>query len=221
MFWELFLILWPNGNERSWQSTFGIKPETMEYIWVQYVEKNKHAPTCKPVHLMWVWSFLKLYNTFDALSLFWNASVSSLQEHIWPLLKHLYMYMDEIDNTDRFKAPFVSFGTFESRLVTDGIECPIERPRDRQVQEEFYSGYKCDHTLKYITMTLLETPVLIEVEGSWPGKSDDLTVSFRSQLLEEYLGHEYVCGDAKYRSVECCTCHQNSIRCIIHSYGKV
>ena len=94
------------------------------------------------------------------------------------------MNLNEIDPFVRFKFPLIRFGDWESRCATDSTECKIERPGNDDVQRYSYSGYKKAHTFKWLTITLLEIPYCIPIDGPWRGPANDFQASVRSRCRE-------------------------------------
>jgi hypothetical protein len=204
MFFELFKHQFPYGNERSWHSFFGVDVETCEGIWTRYFFGNKECKEFLPIHLLWSLSFLRLYDTWEVLHCMWNANQTTFERIVWGVIKYMYYYMNEIRSEDRFTEKYEFFGSFFARVVTDCTECEIERPQDKILQSNVYSGYKKTCTLKYLTVVCINSHLLIEADGPFYGKEDDLTVTFTSGVLEDYLGIEHLMGDQKYKGIAHC-----------------
>jgi len=171
----------------------GIDVETYEVLWTRYLKDTKFTQ----LELLWTLTFLRTYDTFDQLSCFWNCNKGMYEKTIWDLIKHLYYYLDEIDSSVRFQEEYQYMGSFYSRVVTDCTECLLEKPTNKEENFRCYSGYKKRTTLKYFTIVLSTKPILVECDGPYYGKEDDLTVTIRSGILDEYVGQEHIMADQK------------------------
>lgn len=64
-------------SQRKWLDVFGISLSGVQYVWERYA----NGVLQKPVHLLWVLSFLKLYppNT-QVLAVIWNVHSATLMK---------------------------------------------------------------------------------------------------------------------------------------------
>lgn len=88
--------------------------------------------------------------------------------------------------------------TPELAVVVDTLEQPIERPKDRERADTFYSGKKKRHTLKVQVVVDEETGELVDVSESSPGPTADITVLKGSCVLERLPAGVGMIGDLAY-----------------------
>jgi len=62
-------------------------------------------------------------------------------------------------------------------FIIDGTERPIQRPKDKQRQREFYSGKKKRHTVKNVTIGDRRTRKIKALSRTRPGKTNDKRVA--------------------------------------------
>lgn len=58
-------------------------------------------------------------------------------------------------------------------FIIDGTERPIQRPKDRQRQQEYYSGRKKRHTVKNIVITEKKSGRILGLGRTQPGRMHD------------------------------------------------
>lgn len=61
-------------------------------------------------------------------------------------------------------------------ILTDGVEQPIRRPKDKDEQRDKYSGKKKRHTKKQVVITHPNTQAVIYTTPTYPGKAHDKTI---------------------------------------------
>ena len=76
---------------RVFKACFGVEPIVCSYVYIKY---NYYI--AKPVHLMWVLSFLKEYGLLHSLAAKWGVSPNTFSVKVWDLLKVLSMAMNEV-----------------------------------------------------------------------------------------------------------------------------
>lgn len=64
----------------------------------------------------------------------------------------------------------------EFELLVDSTEQPRERPGDNQVQQDYYSGKKKNHTFKNQLITLPEGADIVDVEVGEKGPTSDINL---------------------------------------------
>jgi hypothetical protein len=123
----------------------------------------------------------------------------------------------EISLADRFDQPRSTGYLCNVLMVVDATECPIERPKEKEEQEFFYSGKKKKHTIKYEVAFILSFPqcflpqstvqvavrvsdgLIVWISDPAPGKAHDLTI-YRHYGLKTLLEPgERVLGDKGYQ----------------------
>lgn len=72
----------------------------------------------------------------------------------------------------------------EYELIVDSYEQARERPGDNKEQEKYYSGKKCNHTLKCQMITLPNGNDIVDVVAGEPGPKIDITLfrEYRSRF---------------------------------------
>ena len=82
-------------------------------------------------------------------------------------------------------------------LIVDSWEQPRERPEDNQIQKEYYSGKKKQHTFKGQVVTLPSGKDLVDVEVGRQGKTSDINM-FREQQ-KKFQSEQKFTGDKGYQ----------------------
>ena len=86
--------------------------------------------------------------------------------------------------------------------IIDTFEQPIERPQDRAQADTFYSGKKKRHTLKVQVVVDEETGQIIDVSGSYPGPTSDMTVLKDSGVMDRLPPGLGLLGDLAYLGMD-------------------
>jgi hypothetical protein len=61
----------------------------------------------------------------------------------------------------------------ELGILSDGVERPMHRPKDKEEQKKQYSGKKKRHTKKHVTITHPKTQYILGVSDEHPGRDHD------------------------------------------------
>ena len=85
----------------------------------------------------------------------------------------------------------------EHELIVDSWEQPRERPKDNEMQKEYYSGKKKQHTFKGQVVTLPLGKDLVDVEVGREGKASDINM-FREQQ-KKFQSEQKFTGDKGYQ----------------------
>lgn len=83
-------------------------------------------------------------------------------------------------------------------MIFDATECPIEKPTDWAIQNQFYSGKKKKHTIKYEIGVQFKTGRFIWISDGTPGKYHDLTLACNSGIIDHLLPDEKIMADKGY-----------------------
>jgi hypothetical protein len=83
-------------------------------------------------------------------------------------------------------------------IIVDSFEQRVQRPRDRQEADRYYSGKKKQHTLKSQIAIDGETGQVVDVSESVCGPTADLTLLKTSGLLDRVPPDVGVLGDLAY-----------------------
>ena len=156
-FFQIYKEIFSSGTERAFQSMFGITPILMNEIYEVSKELDFNLD---PLHILWLFSFLKMNLPIDALAAIWKVSYNTFYNHIWIILEQFH----EKWNTLHFSLPKYHYKKyFISEYWVTGVidctECYINRPSENN--QSYYSGYKKRHTLKYTMIISLHTKQII------------------------------------------------------------
>jgi len=88
-------------------------------------------------------------------------------------------------------------------MTLDGIECPIHRPLDNATQQQYYSGKKKQHTIKYEIGIQLTSGKIVWMAGGDPGSVHDLEVSRACGVIGKLLPGEMILADKAYIGEDC------------------
>jgi len=219
-------------SERQWRSATGMDEEQFEFLAELYTKTYQekyqntwaeHLPLSPEFHciknerelLLFTLFSLRTNLVYDNLGLVVGMSPSNAyktQQFGLGILQSTLQKYDvlprrEFTNTDDFKE-FMTQNSL-SCLLIDATEQRIQRPQNREVQKEYYSGKKKAHTVKTLVMTT-EEGWLCYVSPSEPGKCHDFalmkkkfspehpwfeSVSLRADLGFLGLEQQYLCEE--------------------------
>lgn len=151
---------------------------------------------------------LRQYPTQDVLGYFFSVSqpsVSRIVQRVLPLLS--------ADGRDRMRLP--DPGRKRRRhldellkempellVVIDSFEQKVQRPKDANERDEWYSGKKKTHTIKSQTAVDEETGEIVDVPDSVPGPRSDLKLLEQSGLMKRLPEGVGGMGDSAYQSID-------------------
>lgn len=145
--------------------------------------------------------YLRHLPTFEILGLQFNVSKTEANDtfNYWIkiLRKILPSSLMEEAGKDREELAVVKEMLAEYELIVDSWEQPRERPEDNQVQKEYYSGKKKQHTFKGQVITLPSGKDLVDVEVGKQGKASDISM-FREQQKKFNVEQKFT-GDKGYQ----------------------
>jgi hypothetical protein len=128
--------------------------------------------------------YLRHLPTFEILGLQFNISKTEANDtfNYWIkiLRKLLPSSLMEEARKDQEELTIVKDMLCEHELIVDSWEQPRERPEDNQIQKEYYSGKKKQHTFKGQVITLPSGKDLVDIEIGKQGKTSDIHI-FREQ----------------------------------------
>jgi hypothetical protein len=87
-------------------------------------------------------------------------------------------------------------------ILIDTFEQPVQRPRDRQEADGYYSGKKKRHTLKSQIAVDEVTGAVVDVAESAPGPTADITILKQSKVLERVPAGVGGAGDLAYVGID-------------------
>jgi len=82
-------------DEAAWNSMFGLSKESMAKIWEKYGEKLRESGR-RPWSLLWAFSWMKIYPTFNVLSLIWRVRRTVIEKEAKATIAALFDCMDEV-----------------------------------------------------------------------------------------------------------------------------
>jgi DDE superfamily endonuclease/Helix-turn-helix of DDE superfamily endonuclease len=145
--------------------------------------------------------YLRHLPTFEILGLQFNVSKTEANDtfNYWIkiLRKILPSSLIEEARKDREELAMVKEMLAECELIVDSWEQPRERPEDNQIQKEYYSGKKKQHTFKGQVITLPSGKDLVDVEVGKQGKASDINM-FREQQKKFNIEQKFT-GDKGYQ----------------------
>ncbi len=126
--------------------------------------------------LLFILFYFRQYPTQEALGFFFGLSQS--QANYWiqtltPLLNSALGYEAQLPAREPSKAEQVLAACDDLRFIIDGTERPIQRPKDRERQKQYYSGKKKRHTVKNIIITDQTTKQIKVLGPTVEGKQHD------------------------------------------------
>jgi hypothetical protein len=149
-----------------------------------------------------VW--LRVYPTHEVLGYLFGVSdstVSRIIQRVLPLLEQAgrdTMRMPDPGRKRRRNLDQLLHDTPELAVVIDTFEQKIQRPKDPDERDPFYSGKKKTHTLKSQVAVDEDTGAVVDVSQSVPGPTADIQLLEQSSLLERLPEGVGGIGDLAY-----------------------
>lgn len=168
------------------------------------VGAGRHADLARTNQLLLTIIWLRQYPTNELLGYLFGVSDSSASRilaRMLPLLEAAgkdTMRMPDPGRKRRKTLDTLLKETPELALIIDSFEQRVQRPRDRQEADGFYSGKKKQHTMGSQVAVNEETGEICDVPDSVPGPTADLTLLKASTLLERLPDGVGGIGDLAY-----------------------
>ena len=110
--------------------------------------------------------------------------MSQAQAHEWihrlsPLLNQALGYEQKLPERRAAKLEAVLSACPSLEFVIDGTERPINRPKDKEKQKQYYSGKKKRHTVKNNLITERRSGKVLYLSGTYEGKRHDKKIADR------------------------------------------
>lgn len=153
-----------------------------------------------------VW--LRVYPTHEVLGYLFGISdstVSRIIQRVLPLLEQAgrdTMRMPDPGRKRRRSLDELLHDTPELAVVIDTFEQKIQRPKDPNERDTFYSGKKKTHTLKSQIAVDEDTGAVVDVSDSVPGPTADIKVLEQSGLLKRLPEGVGGIGDLAYMGID-------------------
>ena len=159
-------------------------------------------------HILLTVIWLRVYPTHEVLGYLFGVSdstVSRLIRRVLPVLEHAgrdTMRMPDPGKKRRRTLDDLLHDTPELAVVIDSFEQRVQRPRDRDEADRYYSGKKKQHTLKSQVAVDETTGQGVDVSESVRGPTADLTLLEQSQLLDRLPPGVGGMGDLAYLGID-------------------
>ena len=153
-----------------------------------------------------VW--LRVYPTHEVLGYLLGVSdstVSRIIPRVLPVLEQAgrdTMRMPDPGRKRRRSLDQLLSDTPELAVVIDSFEQKVQRPKDPNERDEFYSGKKKTHTLKSQIAVNEESGTIVDVSDSVPGPMADITLLEQSGLMKRLPEGVGGMGDLAYVGIE-------------------
>lgn len=148
--------------------------------------------------------WLRVYPTHEVLGYLFGVSaitVGRIIKRVLPLLEQAgrdTMRMPDPGKKRRRHLDDLLHDTPELAVVIDSFEQKVQRPKDPNQRDGFYSGKKKTHTLKSQVAVNEETGMLVDVSESVPGPTADIKLLEQSGLMERLPDGVGGIGDLAY-----------------------
>lgn len=155
-------------------------------------------------HLLLTIVWLRVYPTHDVLGYLFGVSdstVSRLIQRALPVLEQAgrdTMRRPDPGKKRRRSLDDLLRDTPELAVVIDSFEQRVQRPRDRDEADGYYSGKKKQHTLKSQVAVDETTGQVVDISASVPGPTADLKLLEQSRLLDRLPAGVGGIGDLAY-----------------------
>lgn len=126
--------------------------------------------------LLFILLYFRLYPTQEVLGFLFG--LGQPQANYWvhrltPVLNAALGYEMQLPARDPAGLEEILAACPVLEFIVDGTERPIQRPKDRQRQQEFYSGRKKRHTVKNIVVTARGSRRILGLGRTQPGRMHD------------------------------------------------
>lgn len=155
-------------------------------------------------HVLLVVVWLRIYPTGDVLGYLFGVSapnVSRTLARVLPLLEQAgrdTMRLPDPGRKRRRQFSELLEMIPELSVVVDSFEQAVQRPRDPDGRDTYYSGKKKRHTLKSQITVDADTGYVVDVSDSVPGPTADISLLEHSGLLERLPDEVGLGGDLAY-----------------------
>ena len=196
---SIFFHFFGHYDHAKWCAHFGMSISVVEYCWVR-LDSNSPAQFQR-VHLLYCFSFAKLYNSVSVLATMWKVSDDTFSSWLWRTWTALAAALNEIHLDARLHDELDPSGY----LAVDTKFCYFSVDRtDWDYQKLFFSGHKQTHGLKYQVGVHGKDGRFHTCSVSYRGADDDLNILRFSRLLERLDPDESFWGDKAYCSAANC-----------------
>ncbi|NEU71772.1 IS5/IS1182 family transposase [Hassallia byssoidea VB512170] len=128
--------------------------------------------------------YLRQMPTFEILGMHFNISKTEANDtfHYWLKVLRLVLPSSLLEQVESQESDYaiVQEMLMEFELLVDSYEQPRERPSDKKVQQEYFSGKQKRHTLKSQVVSLPEAKDIVDIVVGAKGPTSDISL-FRNQ----------------------------------------
>jgi hypothetical protein len=159
-------------------------------------------------HILLTVVWLRVYPTHEVLGYLFGISdstVSRLMGRVLPVLEQAgrdTMRMPDPGKKRRRSLDDLLHDTPELAVVIDSFEQRMQRPRNRDEADGYYSGKQRQHTLKSQVAVEEETGQVVDIAESVSGRTADIRLLEESQLMERLPEGVGGLGDSAYQGLE-------------------
>ncbi|MEO7911854.1 MAG: transposase family protein, partial [Roseiflexaceae bacterium] len=169
---------------------------------------GRHHDLCWTNQILLTVIWLRTYPTNEVLAYLMGVSDSTISRvlaRMLPLLEAAgkdTMRMPDPGRKRRRQLDDLLRDTPTLAVVIDTFEQRVQRDKDRDVADTYYSGKKKQHTLKSQVAVDEETGQIVDVADSVPGPTADITVLEESGLLARLPSGVGGIGDLAYVGID-------------------
>ncbi len=162
-----------NKTEKKFKELVGIPrvlfdilvPVIEEYIRLSHSKGGRKPNLCASDLLLMTFKFYRDYPTFESIATTFGIDKSNAHRWISKIENWLYSIFDNICNIG------ISYGDFKksgkpittTEKQVDVTECPIQRPKNKELQVLYYSGKKKKHTIQIQIIIDSETLEIVSI----------------------------------------------------------
>jgi hypothetical protein len=153
-----------------------------------------------------VW--LRVYPTHEVLDYLFGVSdstVSRIIQRVLPLLEQAgrdTMRMPDPGRKRRRSLDELLQDTPDLAVIIDSFEQKVQRPKNRDERDGFYSGKKKTHTLKNQVAVDEQTGAIVDISDSVPGPTADIKLLEQSGLMKRLPDGVGGMGDLAYSGID-------------------
>jgi hypothetical protein len=165
---------------------------------------GRHADLAPRDQILLAVVWLRQYPTNEVLGFLFGVSdstASRILARVVPLLAAAgrdTMRLPDPGRKHRKELDLLLHETPELAVIIDSFEQRVQRPRERQAADGYYSGKKKQHTLKSQVAIDEASGEICDVPESVPGPTADITLLKQSELLERLPEGVGAIGDLAY-----------------------
>lgn len=159
-------------------------------------------------HILLTIVWLRIYPTHEVLGYLFGVSDSTANrviQRVLPVLEQAgrdTMRMPDPGRKRRRSLDQLLRETPELAVVIDSFEQKVQRPKDPDDRDGFYSGKKKTHTLKSQVAVDEDTGAIVDVSDSVPGPTADINLLQKSGLMERLPTGVGGIGDLAYVGID-------------------